>query len=594
MVSVLPWYFSAKASIDFLSFYPCVSDIEDVSDECLQEALLKLEFETNRRIDAYLSVEVSVKLSDPFAFFGSKIATCAMLSDNPDSFWSWVFGKTTTDSWKIPVDGIYPTRADIFNSGNVIALNMKFGTEIMNLCANTGDCHEIFSSLGEACRENYRGATDEYSKRMQFRKCIRSRSTSFTETDTLCDTDGSISAKVSKSSFESDSSDSERELGSVYDDDFSDDNASELSADSDDDSDDDSESSSQIVNKVGFYSDDFFLGKHPSRDAYSDQESVISSSTDSSDLLNHQFISDDLKLSFHITENIGEGAFAVVFLIELLSEETPSPDKAVLKLNKLISNDPPFFESLTRDIDGMRLASRRNFEFLPKLIDTLHAKEDLRSLKPIDLADETFVFPGIIMEYVQVDESVNPDKFIFCNYIQAIDILKDLLCLDASNKDFEKSLVLEDFHSGNLLNIEGTDSMSLDTVQTDTLSCPKVKLVDTGTLNTLNGALSPTFFSLNFPIEVRKKHPKVYLCWYLEQFHRRFYEGDGGVFTEEEVKVVTERIRDILRLADCSKSDEFKMGKDGSLNGGLHRIFLDTKAAILEEAKAKKNIYPIL
>jgi hypothetical protein len=309
-------------------------------------------------------------------------------------------------------------------------------------------------------------------------------------------------------------------------------------------------------------------------------------------------ISDKFGLPFTIREAVGSGAFGTVFRITF--DNNPG-SQAALKLNRL-SPSPGFeFQSMHRDIQGMKLANTGEFEFLPRLIDTVCYTSDLSTIHPIRIGFQYYPYPGVIMEYIK---AVHPQDNIqtgyikaiyshlskedqnkqLCLYLQAMEMMKRLLRVTPPENSLgiEEPLVLEDFHVGNILLIPGFENVMLPS--NGSMECAQVKLVDTGSLNTLSGHLEPTEFSSQFPRELRREQPRVFLCWYLEVFHARFFRNRKFILSGRNLEIVKEAISDILRYADCSGELSYLL----VLKGPLHQLFLDVKSR-----KAKVGINPL-
>jgi hypothetical protein len=263
---------------------------------------------------------------------------------------------------------------------------------------------------------------------------------------------------------------------------------------------------------------------------------------------------------FYLKTPIDSGAFSKIFDIEYIKDGISYP--AVLKLTKFIKGGILPFSPPTRDIQGMQLIEQVSSIYNPELIKK--AKQWLVEFydiyspgKEIILGNEVFVSPGIIMEKIEKFEQKqirNISIENFCMYYSSFEAIKDL---------YEVNLIHEDFHMGNFMFIKNppynrilfnkktnkftrrsdedpdmllfTESETLEYFQ---VICPRMKLVDTGSLNTVEGK-----YSLHGNIveisQNRKTNLKGFMLQYISAFHSKFMTGGNfsGILSKLAAKI---------------------------------------------------------
>jgi Protein kinase domain len=226
---------------------------------------------------------------------------------------------------------------------------------------------------------------------------------------------------------------------------------------------------------------------------------------------------------------LGEGSFGVVFEARIRNLSLP----VAVKFNKLVASNELAFHLVQRDIQGFKLAQRCP-EWIVPMIGTVENDEKIPF--KVKGSDKWLLSPGIIMEFLHprnVRNSLQYDRPLgFCIYIQI---------LLATKAMYEQGIVHEDLHPGNLVVLAGeraeislhedsflkvsySQSLIEDSLVTNhELSCPRVKFIDGGSLNTLDGQFEP-LDNMNALISRnrRQEDPTVFFCRYLYFIHTIF------------------------------------------------------------------------
>jgi hypothetical protein len=291
------------------------------------------------------------------------------------------------------------------------------------------------------------------------------------------------------------------------------------------------------------------------------------------------FVSDK-NVPFTIEKKLGEGVYGLAF------KGTYNSNQAVaVKFNKLVTDGRQWpYHSLNRDIQGMLLGEewlRKDSQWwIPKLLDTIKYYDHSSSTKELPFVlsadpNNEVVVPGIIMEYFEQQEDTGEIKvdnhLFFCKHIQAVRAAFDL---------YKDGLLHEDLHVGNVILVKGEESMKISLAGSEEQEiCPLLKVIDTGSLNTLDSKLDQVVDI--FP--GREINPQVSFCGYLRFLYYQFDIYKRIRLTPEQSKLSGAMLDEIIGYmrvknnTDCTDTENVAK----ILNTKLSRI--DAKNIELSE-----------
>jgi hypothetical protein len=285
---------------------------------------------------------------------------------------------------------------------------------------------------------------------------------------------------------------------------------------------------------------------------------------------------------FYMKGPIGEGAFSKIFEIEFVKDEVSYP--AVLKLNTMIIKGISPFSAATRDIQGLQLideiSSTKDPVLISKAQSWLPKFYDVYSPgKEIMIGNEIFASPGMIMEKIETFtvhlDTWNISTMNFCQYYTSYQAIKDL---------FLAGLIHEDFHMGNIMSIESPpynvfyfDKKSLQVTMktfpegnpnnsftffesTDSFIfvCPRMKLVDTGSLNTVKGKYAPHVNIVD--LQDTRNNLNIFICHYLAKFNDKYFSGPSyftQIMNKLAVKISLDVLYDVRAECELASTDSW-------------------------------------
>jgi hypothetical protein len=255
---------------------------------------------------------------------------------------------------------------------------------------------------------------------------------------------------------------------------------------------------------------------------------------------------------FQIISELGRGSFGTAFLVEI----SKTHKQAVLKFNRLLPNYPFQFQSQSRDIQAMRLLPDN--PWLVELIGSVGDKH--QASQPFVVMDTWYVNPGVLMELLIPEEQ--PDEY--CIYLQSLRGLGEILDL---------GYVHEDIGRRNVIPIKNNkETFTLN--KTYSITCNKVKFIDTGSLNSVDGTQLPPLENFDEVIdrETRRKNPQKFVCAYLEYFHYEFDLDLVNPYFEAHGHDIFHKflLKNLLQRADCADK---KKGKAKSRYRGYFARF---------------------
>jgi len=275
---------------------------------------------------------------------------------------------------------------------------------------------------------------------------------------------------------------------------------------------------------------------------------------------------------------LGSGQFGDAFIVELQDE---LKSRAVLKLNRLAPGDNYAFVPMSRDIAGMKMVeeSMVAYKWMVKYLSTFI--EDDGSLF-LTVNSNIYVQPGIIMEFVDVYEPFGTDtETHLCKYLLVLAAIRDLL---------QDQLIHEDLHSGNAVIVnnefrfitwdedggkniivsevisEEEAAAKAETFGGSCLVCRNIRLIDTGSVNSLDGSAAEPFFNSSELISRKDRlaAPNEFFCKYLAAMHTKSFTAD---YYGKGSELIGKLLDELLQGKDCE-------AVLGLLDEGINKAFV--------------------
>jgi hypothetical protein len=286
-------------------------------------------------------------------------------------------------------------------------------------------------------------------------------------------------------------------------------------------------------------------------------------------------------LKIKLTRPLGIGAFGVVYAGVMGDDSMKMISQVAVKFNRLLPKNGLTFHPMSRDLEGFKMAENCT-NWTVKLLDVIEGadsalQEPFKIIQTPDYADDEdldvwILVPGLVMEFMEIydprDSEVFDRHYGLCVYLQVLLAIRDL---------HDAGLVHEDLHRGNLATLGDQSTVikfrktksrdprliigrehlkekyagSRFISQVDVI-CPRMKLLDTGSINSLDGTAAVPMDKVSKLIskEERKSTPEKFYCRYLEMIHTEFTEP----YRDSHYLIGT-LLDDVLKGTSCTEDD---------------------------------------